>query len=99
MNSENNTNYIQQMAVSKLMDGRYFFIPSYQRGYRWSKTQIYDLCNDLLDYALKKEQEQQNLIQNKSFYCLQPIIVIPKTFSIEGEGVLNGYEDVDGQQL
>ena len=64
------TNFIEQRTFGELLrpkktdltdneevDGLYFFIPSYQRGYRWTKTQIYDLCNDLLDYALKKEQE------------------------------------------
>jgi hypothetical protein len=85
------------MAVRELMDDRYFFIPAYQRGYRWGKIQIYDLCSDLLDYALKKEQQVNNLIQNKSFYCLQPIISIPKLFKIKGKEI-NGYEVVDGQQ-
>ena len=92
-----NTNLIQQMAVKELMNGRCFFIPAYQRGYRWGKTQIYDLCNDLLDYALKKEQETKDLIRNKSFYCLQPIIAIPRTFKIK-EQEEKGYEIVDGQQ-
>ena len=72
----NNANYIQQLAICELMNDRYFYIPSYQRGYRWGKTQIYDLCNDLLDYVLKKEIDTKS----KSFYCLQPIIVIPKEF-------------------
>ena len=108
-----NVNTIEQMAVSELMDDRFFYIPCYQRGYRWGKTQIYDLCNDLLDYALKKEEEISEGIQNKSFYCLQPIIVIPKQFKLKGyssrdsfeyegetvDGVdVNGYEVVDGQQ-
>lgn len=97
MDLANNTNIIQQMAVSELMDDRYFFIPCYQRGYRWGKTQIYDLCNDLLDYALKKEQAVNGGIKNKSFYCLQPIIVIPKKFKIKNEDH-DGYEVVDGQQ-
>ena len=41
-----NVNTIQQMSIRELMDDRYFVIPSYQRGYRWGRTQIYDLCND-----------------------------------------------------
>lgn len=90
----NNANYIQQVAICELMDDRYFYIPSYQRGYRWGKTQIYDLCNDLLDYVLKKEKEAKS----KSFYCLQPIIVIPKGFEIKGHGHKEGFEVVDGQQ-
>ena len=62
-------NVIEQLTVSKLLDGRYFFIPSYQRGYRWSKKQVYDLCNDLLEYVLKKDKS------DGSFYSLQPLIV------------------------
>ena len=88
-----NSNFIQQMAVCELMNDRYFYIPSYQRGYRWGKTQIYDLCNDLLDYVLKKEKDAKN----KSFYCLQPIIVIPRKFEIKGHDY-EGFEVVDGQQ-
>ena len=84
-------NEIKQMAVRDLLDGRIFFIPSYQRGYRWSKTQIYDLCNDLLEYALRKNKDQ------KAFYSLQPLIVSP------GKRIVNGvekdiYEVIDGQQ-
>lgn len=92
-----NANLIRQMAVRELMDDRHFFIPAYQRGYRWGKTQIYDLCNDLLDYALKKEMQVDKMIQNKSFYCLQPIISIPRQFKIK-EQEIEGFEIVDGQQ-
>ena len=96
------TNSIRQMAFSDLVDPNekefYFFIPCYQRGYRWGKEQIYDLCNDLLDFVLKKEQEAIDGIKNQSFYCLQPIIIMPRKFTIEGHGEYNGYEVVDGQQ-
>ena len=84
-------NVIDQMAVSELLDGRTFFIPSYQRGYRWTKTQMYDLCNDLLEYALKPNKDP------KSFYSLQPLIVR------RGNQEINGKEEdvievIDGQQ-
>lgn len=84
-------NEIKQMAVRDLLDGRIFFIPSYQRGYRWTKTQIYDLCNDLLEYALRKNKDP------KAFYGLQPLIVSPS------KRIVNGvekdiYEVIDGQQ-
>ena len=46
---KDSNNAISQIAVSELFDGRYFFIPSYQRGYRWGRKQIIDLCNDLLE--------------------------------------------------
>jgi uncharacterized protein with ParB-like and HNH nuclease domain len=72
-------NAIDQVAVSNLLDGRIFFIPSYQRGYRWTKTQIYDLCNDLLEYALKPNKDP------KSFYSLQPLIVRRGNQEINGK--------------
>ena len=62
-------NGIEQKAVRELLDGRWFYIPSYQRGYRWTKTQVYDLCNDLLEYALRPNKNP------KAFYSLQPLIV------------------------
>jgi len=44
-----------------------FLIPSYQRGYRWSKRQVTDLLKDLQSfYELSKPED---------FYCLQPVIV------------------------
>ncbi|MGP1576558.1 MAG: DUF262 domain-containing protein [Treponema sp.] len=49
-----------------------FFIPSYQRGYRWGDRQVIDLLTDILEFIKK---------QNKNtgeFYCLQPIVVTKK---------------------
>ena len=56
-------------AVGELLDGRYFIIPSYQRGYRWKGKQVEDLLNDLYSFAVKPKHKDQE------FYCLQPIIV------------------------
>ena len=33
-----------------------FFIPSYQRGYRWTEQQVKDLLNDILEFSQKKKQ-------------------------------------------
>ena len=84
-------NGIKQVAVSELLDGRFFFIPSYQRGYRWTKTQVYDLCNDLLEFALKPAKDP------KTFYSLQPLIVRKVKQVIAGEE-RDAYEVIDGQQ-
>lgn len=94
-NEQANCNVIQQVAVSELLDGRLFIIPTYQRGYRWGKRQVIDLCNDLLEYALKKNKPQEG------FYSLQPLIIIPEehvpdTLS-EWKGK-NVYRVIDGQQ-
>ncbi len=51
--------------------GSNFNIPSYQRGYRWSKQQVIDLLEDIYKFQ-QEQQQEQNL---KSFYCLQPLVV------------------------
>lgn len=77
-------NVITQLAVGEILDGRYFYIPAYQRGYRWTEKQMGDLLEDLLCFANDKKKEND-------FYCLQPIIAR----RITEEGV---WEIVDGQQ-
>jgi uncharacterized protein with ParB-like and HNH nuclease domain len=44
-----------------------FFIPSYQRGYRWDINEVEDLLEDLAEFEEKAERED--------FYCLQPLVV------------------------
>ena len=86
-----NCNIIKQVKFSDLLDDRSFYIPSYQRGYRWTKQQVYDLCNDLLEYTLKGDKTPE------SFYSLQPLIVRKGQFNINGE-LHEAYEVIDGQQ-
>lgn len=69
--------------------GMNFFIPSYQRGYRWEQQQIINLLNDILEF-----QRKENKVKGE-FYCLQPLIVIPKAKNEKKQEV---YELVDGQQ-
>lgn len=64
-----NENSLVRKAIGEILDGRYFIIPSYQRGYRWKGKQVEDLLNDLFSFAIKPEHKEQE------FYCLQPIIV------------------------
>ena len=47
-----------------------FFIPSYQRGYRWTEQQVKDLLNDIWEF-----HQNVKLRKNDGFYCLQPIVV------------------------
>ena len=42
-------------SVYDLLDKNYF-IPSYQRGYRWEKRQIQDLLEDLYNFACDKDK-------------------------------------------
>lgn len=58
---------IATKTISELK-GFCFFIPSYQRGYRWTKQEVTALLDDL------KEFSDDN---GKRKYCLQPLVVKP----------------------
>lgn len=62
-----------------------FFIPSYQRGYKWTTKEVKDLLNDINEFKQKEIKDSDE----KTWYCLQPIIVRQKN---------NEYEVIDGQQ-
>ncbi|TDU68069.1 uncharacterized protein with ParB-like and HNH nuclease domain [Prosthecobacter fusiformis] len=49
--------------------GYSFKIPAYQRGYRWDKTQVLALLNDIANF------EPQDNQGTPTFYFLQPIVV------------------------
>ena len=60
-------NNIELRSIGNLVDrGEKFFIPDYQRGYRWSRQQVKDLLEDLLDF------QQRGAV---GIYCLQPLVV------------------------
>lgn len=63
-----------------------FFIPSYQRGYRWSSQEVKDLLNDIDEFKPRQIEDSDE----KTWYCLQPIVVKSK--------INNIYEVIDGQQ-
>lgn len=48
--------------------GLNFFIPSYQRGFRWTEQQVKDLLEDILNFT-------RNSHDTCEFYCLQPAVV------------------------
>ena len=95
-------NKIELKSVSELL-GMKFFIPNYQRGYRWTEQQVKDLLNDIWEFSKKKKQEYE-------FYCLQPLVVKRKDEDVlnsikaatsieEVETLLKGsWEVIDGQQ-
>jgi len=84
-------NTITLLSISELLE-RDFFIPSYQRGYRWDKQQVEDLLDDIYKFAIKPNKSE------KEFYCLQPIVVKAHTWSKESGESFSGWEVVDGQQ-
>lgn len=62
----------------------HFFIPDYQRGYRWSSLQVKQLLDDIYEFARRENP------QPEEFYCLQPLVI---KVCLE-----NSFEVVDGQQ-
>ncbi len=76
-------NNIELREINKLIKES-FFIPTYQRGYRWDSQQVLDLLEDVYEFMGKGN------VQNGEFYCLQPIVVKKMN---DGR-----YEVIDGQQ-
>ena len=75
-------NTIELWEVNKLIN-KHFFIPTYQRGYRWETQQVEDLLNDLYEFKNNADTSAGQ------FYCLQPIVVKKR-----GEQ----FDVIDGQQ-
>ena len=59
-----------------------FFVPSYQRGYRWGDDEVVRLLDDIYGIYDEESKTTRN-------YCLQPIVVKKRK---------NDYELIDGQQ-
>jgi hypothetical protein len=75
---------LQLRSIFDLLSER-FFVPSYQRGYRWGARQVEALLNDLAAFQSSSRQSSPN-----TFYCLQPVVVRRRSE--------NEWELVDGQQ-
>lgn len=63
-----------------------FYIPAYQRGYRWTSQEVNDLLNDIYEFIPREINETDD----KTWYCLQPIVVKNRNHQ--------EYEVIDGQQ-
>lgn len=61
-----------------------FYIPSYQRGYRWTRRQVTELLDDISEFQQQSEDSAKS-----AFYCLQPVVV---------KKIGDEWELVDGQQ-
>jgi hypothetical protein len=69
-------NNIELKAIKDLLEMN-FFIPDYQRGYRWTRQQIKDLLDDIQEFM------ENN---SKNIYCIQPLVV--KRVPVQ-DGLLN----------
>lgn len=87
-------NKIELKSVNELI-GMKFFIPSYQRGYRWTDLQVKDLLDDIWEFSKKEKKDFE-------FYCLQPLVVKQMNSVDKQKCELNTgekwYEVIDGQQ-
>ena len=95
-------NTLELKSIAEL-ENLAFYIPDYQRGYRWTRRQVEDLLNDIFEFSQK---------ENAGIYCLQPLVVIKRSSEEqlldrvhaakdldEVKRILNGqWEVVDGQQ-
>lgn len=83
----NNCPFVQNRTSQK-DNLKVFYIPSFQRGYRWTHLQVEQLVQDLV--AFHKDSSKTV----KEWYCLQPLVVV------RGEGETNKGRCVviDGQQ-
>jgi len=63
-----------------------FYIPAYQRGYKWTPKEVVDLLNDIDEFKPRLIDETDE----KTWYCLQPIVVKYRE--------QQNYEVIDGQQ-
>jgi uncharacterized protein with ParB-like and HNH nuclease domain len=81
------TNQLVLKSVNQLFEYS-FFVPAYQRGYRWTDTQVKQLLDDVWHFAKNPPQQEQG--KEKPFYCLQPVVVKKHNE--------NEWEVIDGQQ-
>ena len=78
-------NNIELKTVNELSNYS-FFVPAYQRGYRWTSLEVLDLLNDIDEFEPREIKDSDE----KTWYCLQPIVIKGKSE--------NEYEVIDGQQ-
>lgn len=81
MSEKNTDNKLCLKTIYEVL-GENFYIPAYQRGYRWSALQVGELLDDIWEFSQKGGGDS-------SFYCLQPVVVV----QVDGR-----WEVVDGQQ-
>ena len=74
------------LSLEEALKHKTFIVKSYQRGYRWTQTQVDALLQDIADFA-KNGKEHES-------YFLQPVIVK----SLKQEDDSESWELIDGQQ-
>ena len=90
---ENDTKSFVDLPIWELLNdstysGKEFFIPSYQRGYRWESKQVEDLLHDLEEFVASTDAN----------YYLQPLVVRPNHWKDNNGLSHEVWEVLDGQQ-
>lgn len=95
---------LKLQCIDELVDHA-FVIPSYQRGYRWSSVEVTALLDDLDEFRKAKRAERQGALKatdprasTGAFYCLQPVVVLPRGTVTQNGKARKQYELIDGQQ-
>ena len=78
-------NILKLKKINELQEYN-FYIPAYQRGYRWSEKEVVDLLTDISEFKPREVAHTDE----KTWYCLQPIVVKKRDDE--------QYEVIDGQQ-
>lgn len=87
-------NFIELRNI-RYLSGMNFLIPDYQRGYRWTRTQAKQMLDDFREFILAGESDSK---LKDGYYCLQPVVVKPRTWKDSDDKEIEGYEVIDGQQ-
>jgi uncharacterized protein with ParB-like and HNH nuclease domain len=73
---------LSEKPIQDLLNKK-FFIPDFQRGYRWKPQQVEDLLKDVWEFSQKTHKT------DNEWYCLQPVVVKKRK---------DKFEIIDGQQ-
>lgn len=76
---------VRKVFSEAIDEGKQYIVPSYQRGYKWNRENVFKLLEDLKNF------EKSNLDRPNSFYCIQNITIVPLKDN-------SGWNVVDGQQ-
>lgn len=78
------------LSISQILNFN-FYVPAYQRGYRWTEHQVENLLNDISDFKPDRIESSDE----QTWYCLQPLVVKFKNID---ENKKKWFEVIDGQQ-
>ena len=93
MNTQRECDALELPNIDDFLKREYsFFVPKYQRGYRWTSEQVTRLVYDLCEF--QKDESMKNVSERCPFYSLQVLVVQEKA----NENEQKEFEVIDGQQ-